>query len=85
VIWVIREEDLLVLQTAILDAAVAKTVPGQSYLKLDDFLTLLNQRFDRETLAEMLKELVGEGILQQGAAGQQYCVSQAYLASIAGN
>lgn len=83
-ILVIREEDLLTLQTAILDTAVAKTVPGQSYLKIDDFFTLLNQRFDRETLAEMLKELVGEGILQQGPDAGQYCVSQAYLASIAG-
>lgn len=84
-ISVIREEDVFSLQTAILDAALAKTAPGQTYLSLSALRQLVGQGFDAEALQEMLRELVAEGILALGppAGGDnQYCVTKEYLASL---
>lgn len=76
--------DLLSLQNILLEAAVKKTAPGQSYLSFSEFKEIVGEAFDQETLVEMLKELVGEGILQLGPANAEnsYCVSEEYLASL---
>ena len=80
----IREEDLLTLQTAVLQAAVAKTVPGEKFLDLPGFKEFVNPNVDDATLAEMIKELVAEGILQPAGSGElKYCTSKEYLASMA--
>ncbi|MGE5551079.1 MAG: hypothetical protein ACM3ZC_11200 [Bacteroidota bacterium] len=79
----IREEDLLALQTAVLQAAVAKTVPGERFLDLAGFKEFVNPNVDDATLAEMINELVAEGILQPAGAGElRYCTTKEYLASV---
>lgn len=82
----IREEDLLPLQNAILEVARTRTRPGQEFLKLSEFRELLGGRFDDESVAEMLKELTGEGILALAPDGgeDRYCVTEEYLATLAG-
>lgn len=82
---VIREEDLLSLQTAVLDAALARTAPGEKFLSFSEFKQMIGPGFDEESLAEMLRELAGEGILQLGSmAGveNQYCVTKEYVLAV---
>lgn len=76
--------DLLTLQNILLEAAVKKTAPGRSYLSTSEFKEIVGGAYDQETLVEMLKELVGEGILQFGPANAEnsYCVTEEYLASL---
>ena len=79
----IREEDLLTLQAAVLQAAVAKTVPGEKFLDLTGFKQYVNPNVDEATLAEMIKELVAEGILQPAGSGEPgFCTTKEYLASV---
>lgn len=79
----IREEDVLSLQTAVLKAVLARTVPGEKYLDLAGFREFVGAEFDDAALREMLKELVAEGILQEKPGAEAYCASQEYLASVA--
>lgn len=77
--------DLLNLQNILLEAAVKKTAPGRSYLSTSEFKEIVGGAYDQETLVEMLRELVGEGILQLGPAANaenSYCVTEEYLASL---
>lgn len=82
----IREEDLLSLQNAVLEIARTKTSPGQKFLRLSEFRALLEDRFDGEAVAEMLKELANEGILALAppeGGEDRYCVTEEYLAALA--
>ncbi|NLG84459.1 MAG: hypothetical protein GX493_07635 [Firmicutes bacterium] len=82
----IREEDLLSLQNAVLELARTKTAPGEKFLRLSEFRALLENRFNGEAVAEMVKELANEGILAAAPADggeAQYCVTQEYLAALA--
>ncbi len=83
----IREEDVLALQTAVLQAAVSRTVPGQKFLELTGFREFVDPGVDDESLREMLRELVNEGVLQSmpGSGGEiSYCASQEFLTTMAG-
>ncbi|MCL6615407.1 MAG: hypothetical protein K6U03_12520 [Firmicutes bacterium] len=82
----IREEDLLPLQNALLEIARAKTSPGREFLRYSEFCTLLGGRFDGEAVAEMLRELTSEGILAVAppdGGEDRYCVTEEYLATLA--
>ena len=82
----IREEDLLSLQNAVLELARTKTVPGQKFLRLSEFCASLKDRFSGEAVSEMVKELANEGILapvSTEGGEESYCVTQEYLSTLA--
>lgn len=78
---------MLPLQTAVLQAALDRTVPGEKFLNMAGFREFVSPSVDDASLHEMLRELVNEGVLQLApcAAGDaKYCATQEFVASMAG-